>query len=116
MQPGREDAGNTFVAAVSLAFGVLAWAQMPAVCGFMLSSTLIGAENYIYSIWLGLLIAAIGLASALPALLRRGRRRLLVVGAVLNVGFLLYAAIGQHSYDEACHAIYAAFPLPPSPE
>ena len=116
MEPEREDAGNTFVAAVSLAFGVLAWAQMPAVCGFMLSSTLVGAENYIYSIWLGLMIAAIGLASALRALLRPGRRWMLIAGAVLNVGFLLYAAVGQHSYDEACHAIYDAFPLPPAEE
>ena len=114
MENGPKDRGDTFVAAVSLAFGVLAWAQMPAVCGVMLSSTLIGADNYIYSIWLGMLIAVIGFASALRALLRRGRRRLLVAGAVLNVGFLVYVALGQHSYDEACHAVYAAFPLPPS--
>ena len=106
--------GNAFVAALSLAFGVLAWAQMPAVCGFMLSSTLVGADNYIYSIWLGVLIAAIGLASTLRALLRRGRRSVLVAGAVLSAGFLVYAAIGQRSYDEACHAVFAAFPLPPS--
>jgi len=103
-----------FVAAMSLAFGVLAWAQLPAVCGFMLSSTLVGADNYIYSIWLGMLLAVIGLASTLRALLRRGRRPMLVAGAVLSAGFLVYAAIGQRSYDEACHAIFAAFPLPPS--
>ena len=113
MEPDPKDPSATFVAAVSLAFGMLAWAQMPAVCGFMLSSTLVGADNYIYSIWLGFMIAVIGLASTLRALLRRGRRRLLVAGAVLSVGFLLYAAIGQGSYDEACHVIYAAFPLPP---
>jgi len=101
-----------FVAAMSLAFGVLAWAQLPAVCGFMLSSTLVGADNYIYSIWLGMLLAVIGLASTLRALLRRGPRRVLVAGAVLSAGFLVYAAIGQRSYDEACHAIFAAFPLP----
>ncbi len=114
MEPDPKDPGDTFVGAVSLAFGVLAWAQMPAVCGFMLSSTLVGAENYIYSIWLGVMIAVIGVATSMHALLRRGRRRLLIAGAVLNVGFLLYAAIGQRSYDEACHAVYAAFPVPPS--
>ena len=114
MDNDPKDPADAFVAAVSLAFGVLAWAQMPAVCGFMLSSTLIGADNYIYSIWLGILIAVIGLASTLRALLRKGRRRLLVAGAVLSVGFLLYVALDQRSYGEACHAVYAAFPLPPS--
>jgi hypothetical protein len=108
------ETADAFVAALSLAFGVLAWAQLPAVCGFMLSSTLVGADNYIYSIWLGLLIAVIGLASTLRALLRRGRRRVLVAGAVLSAGFLVYAAIAPRSYDEVCHAIFAAFPLPPS--
>ncbi|HYL89626.1 MAG TPA: hypothetical protein VEU32_12785 [Burkholderiales bacterium] len=101
---------------MSLVFGVLAWAQMPAVCGFMLSSTLVGAENYIYSIWLGVMIAVIGLASSAHAFLRPRRRRMLVAGAALSAGFLAYAAIGERSYDEACHAVYAAFPLPPSPE
>ena len=106
--------GDTFVAAVSLVFGVLAWAQMPAVCGFMLSSTLVGADNYIYSIWLGVMIALIGLASTARALLRQGRRRLLIAGAILSAGFIVLAVIGQREYDVACHAVYSWFPLPPS--
>jgi hypothetical protein len=114
MAPEPEEPGNTFVAAVSLAFGILAWTQMPAVCGFMLSSTLVGAENYTYSIWLGVLIAVIGLASSARALFRPGRSPMLVVGALLSAGFLVVAAIGQHPYYEACRAIYDAFPLPPS--
>jgi len=48
---------DRLVAAIALVFGVLAWAQMPALCGFMFSSTRAGAENYVYSIWLGGLIA-----------------------------------------------------------
>src|SRR4051812_20553992 len=108
------EGGETFVAAISLAFGVLAWAQMPAVCGFMLSSTLVGADNYIYSIWLGVMIAVIGLASTTRALLRPGRSGMLIAGAVLSAGFLVYSALGQRSYDAACHAVFAYFPLPPS--
>lgn len=107
-----QDAGETFVAAVSLVFGVLAWAQMPAVCGFMLSSTLAGAENYVYSIWLGVLIAAVGLASGLRSLRRGGRHVLLVTGALLSAGFIACAVLGHGWYDEACHAVYAAFPVP----
>ena len=108
------DASESFSAAVSFAFGVLAWLQMPAVCGFMLSSTLHGADNYIYSIWLGVLIAIIGLAAGLPSLLRRSGHWLLVVGMGLSAGFIICAALGYRSYDDACHAIYAEFPLPPS--
>ena len=106
--------GEAFVAAVCLAFGVLAWLQMPAVCGFMLSSTLAGAQNYIYSMWLGVLISATGLASGLPSLVRGSRHVLLAVGLVLCASFIVYAALGHAWYDEACHAIYDAFPLPPS--
>ena len=108
------DAGEKFVAAVCFAFGLLAWLQMPAVCGFMLSSTLRGAGNYIYSIWLGGLIAVIGLAAGLPMLLRRSGRRLLIVGIALCAGFIVSAALDYRGYDEACHAIYAEFPLPSS--
>ena len=107
-----KEPGGTFVAAVSLVFGVLAWAQMPAVCGFMLSSTLAGADNYVYSIWLGLLIAAIGFASGLRSLQRGGRHPALVAGAVLSAGFIASAVLGYRWYDDACHAVYAAFPLP----
>ena len=103
-----------FVGAVCLAFGVLAWLQMPAVCGFMLSSTLAGADNYIYSMWLGVLIAVIGLGAGARSLVRGSRNVLLVSGAVLSAGFILFVALGHRRYDEACHAIYAEFPLPPS--
>ena len=106
--------GETFVAAVCLAFGLLAWLQMPAVCGFMLSSTLAGAQNYVYSIWLGVFIAVTGLASGIPSFLRGSRHVLLAVGLVLCASFIVYGALGHAWYDEACHAIYAAFPLPPS--
>lgn len=111
--PMRE-AGESFVGGVSLAFGALAWLQMPAVCGFMLSSTLAGAGNYIYSIWLGVLIAAIGLAAGLPSLVRGSRHGLIVAGAVLNVGFILCAPLGHLWYGEACQAVYDEFPLPPA--
>ena len=99
--------GDIFVAAVCFVSGVLAWLQMPAVCGFMLSSTLRGAGNYLYSIWLGLLIAIVGLAAGLPMLLRRSGRRLLIVGIALCAGFIVSAALDYRGYDEACHAIYA---------
>lgn len=108
------DAGETFVAAVCFCFGVLAWLQMPAVCGFMLSSTLRGADNYVYSIWLGVLIATIGLAAGLPSLLRRSGRWLLIGGLGLSAGFIISGALGYQWYDEACHAIYEEFPLPPA--
>jgi hypothetical protein len=98
-----------FVAALSLAFGVLAWAQMPAVCGFMLSSTLAGAGNYVYSIWLGVLIAAIGLGSALPGLLRRSRHPLLLAGAAASVAFIAWALLAHEQYGEACHEIFSTF-------
>lgn len=108
-----EEPGGTFVAAVSLVFGILAWAQMPAVCGFMLSSTLAGAGNYVYSIWLGVMIAVIGLASSLRAVLRRRHGAMLRVGALLSVGFILFSAIAHRAYDDACHVVYGWFPLPP---
>jgi hypothetical protein len=108
------ETGEAFSGVVSLAFGVLAWLQMPAVCGFMLSSTLVGADNYVYSIWLGVLIAAIGLAAGLPSLVLGSRRPLLVAGAVVSAAFIVCAVLGHRWYDEACHAIYVMFPLPPS--
>ena len=114
MAAEREEPGGSFVAAVSLVFGILAWAQMPAVCGFMLSSTLAGADNYVYSIWLGAMIAVIGLASSLRAVLRRRRGRMLLIGALLSVGFIAFSALAHRAYDDACHVVYAWFPLPPS--
>ena len=100
---------NGFVAAVSLVFGVLAWLQLPAVCGFMLSSTLAGAGNYLYSLWLGVMIAVIGLASGGRALLRAGKHPLLLIGVVLNAAFLLWAVLSSGSYGRACIAIYFYF-------
>ena len=100
--------GQQFVAAVSFAFGMLAWLQMPAVCGFMLSSTLAGADNYVYSIWLGVLIAAIGLISAFRSLLRGVRLPLLLIGAAASAGFLACAAFEHAWYGSACRAIYNA--------
>ena len=98
-----------FVAAVSLIFGVLAWLQLPAVCGFMLSSTLAGAGNYSYSLWLGVMIAVIGLASGGRALLRAGKHPLLFVGVLLNAAFLLWAVFGHASYAGACIDTYFYF-------
>jgi hypothetical protein len=100
---------NLFVAAVSFVFGVLAWAQMPAVCGFMLSSTKAGAGNYIYSIWLGVLIAVVGLASGVPSLLRRGRSGLLIAGVLLSAAFVVGAAAAHEAYGVACHDVFDFF-------
>ena len=100
-----------FVSAVSFIFGILAWAQMPAVCGFMLSSTLAGAGNYIYSIWLGVLIAAVGLGSGIPLLLRRSRNPLLLIGTALSIAFLAWSALAHEHYAAACQGVFAAFTL-----
>lgn len=100
---------NGFVAAVSLVFGVLAWVQLPAVCGFMLSSTLAGYGNWIYSLSLGVLIAAIGLAAGLRSMLRPVRHPLLVAGFLLSVAFLVAAILGRAWYGGACRAIYLFF-------
>jgi hypothetical protein len=75
----------------------------------MLSSTLVGADNYIYSLWLGILIAVIGLASVLGALFRAGRGFLVVAGCALNLGFILYAIFAHAWYAHACRAIYVYF-------
>lgn len=103
-----ERLSGVFVASVSFVFGVLAWAQLPAVCGFMLSSTLAGADNYIYSLWLGLLIAVIGLASTLRSLLRGGRHPLLLIGFAASAGFLLCGALAHGWYGSVCRAVYTA--------
>jgi hypothetical protein len=100
---------NGFVAAVSLVFGVLAWLQLPAVCGFMLSSTLAGAGNYRYSLWLGMMIAVIGLASGGRALIRAGKHPVLLIGVVLNAAFLVCSVFAHAWYDNACIAIYFYF-------
>src|SRR5512147_2124911 len=103
---------HAFAGAVSVAFGVLAWLQMPAVCGFMLSSTLVGADNYIYSIWLGVLLAAIGFASGLGPLLEGSLQPLVVAGAAASAGFLACAALAHEPYASACRAVYTALTPP----
>ena len=100
---------EAFVAAVALVFGLLAWLQLPAVCGFMLSSTLAGAGNYVYSLWLGALLAVIGIAAGLRSLLRRGRHPLLLAGAAASVAFVLCAIFAHAWYAQACRDIYMFF-------
>jgi hypothetical protein len=95
-----------FVAAVALIFGVLAWAQMPALCGFMFSSTLAGAGNFIYSVWLGGLIALIGLVSAIGPFVRGGRNPMLLVGAALSIAFIVCALVAPVPYAAACKAVF----------
>jgi hypothetical protein len=99
-------AGAGFSAAVALVFGVFSWAQFPALCGFMFSSTRAGADNFRYSLWLGGLMAVIGLLSGLPALLRGPRGKLLILAALLNVSFIVAAATATEWFDASCHALY----------
>jgi len=82
--------------------------QLPAVCGFMLSSTRAGSDNYIYSIWLGALIAIIGLASSVRSLLRGARNPLLIAGTVASAAFIAVAFFGHGWYGSSCRAIYFA--------
>lgn len=98
-----------FVAAVALVFGILAWLQLPAVCGFMLSSTLAGAGNYVYSLWLGVMLAVIGIAAAFGSLVRGARHPLLIAGLVASVAFLVCAAFLHPAYAQACRDIYTFF-------
>ena len=100
---------DRFVAAIALVFGVLAWAQMPALCGFMFSSTLAGAANFTYSVWLGALIAVIGLASAAGPLWRGSRDPLLLAGTALGIAFLICALVAPVPYEAACRATFTAF-------
>jgi hypothetical protein len=79
-----------------------------ALCGFMLSSTLAGAGNYIYSIWLGAFFAVIGLASSARSLWRGGRHPLLLAGTAASLGFLAAGAFAHADYGQACKAIYDA--------
>lgn len=108
MQPDRSKASDTFVAAVSAVFGVLAWAQMPAVCGFMLSSTLVGADDWVYSLWLGGLIAVVGLGSGLPSLWRGARHPVLIAAVALSAAFLLCALLARGWYGAECRAVFTA--------
>jgi len=79
------------------------------LCGFMFSSTLAGAGNFIYSVWLGALIALIGLATAAGPLLRGRRDPLLLIGAALGIAFLVCALVAPVPYESACRATFTAF-------
>ena len=100
------ESGAGFSAAVALVFGVFSWAQFPALCGFMFSSTRLGADNFRYSLYLGGMLAVIGLTSGLPALLRGSRGRMLIAGAILNVSFIVAAVAATEWFDASCHALY----------
>jgi len=97
---------SSFTGAVALVFGIFSWAQFPALCGFMFSSTRVGADNFRYSLYLGGMLAIIGLFSGMRALLRGPRGGLLVAGTVLNVAFLVAAVVATDRFDVACHALY----------
>ena len=100
------DAGAGFSAAVVLVFGVFSWAQFPALCGFMFSSTRAGADNFRYSLILGGLLALIGLLSGLHTLWRGPRTAMLIAGAVLNASFIVAAVTATEWFDASCHALY----------
>ena len=100
---------EAFVAAVALVFGLLAWLQLPAVCGFMLSSTLAGAGNAVYSLWLGVMLAVIGIAAGARTLVRRDRHPLLLAGVAASFAFLLCAVFAHAWYGHACRDIYLFF-------
>jgi hypothetical protein len=100
------DTGTGFSAAVALIFGAFSWAQFPALCGFMFSSTRLGADNFRYSLWLGALLAVVGLLAGLRDLVRGPRGAMLIAGAVLNVSFIVAAATATEWFGESCHALY----------
>ena len=88
-----EAGGAGFSAAVTLIFGLFSWLQFPALCGFMFSSTRAGADNYRYSLYLGGMLAVVGLLSGLHALIRGPRGAMLIAGAVLNISFIVARSI-----------------------
>lgn len=100
------ESGAGFSAGVMLVFGLFSWAQFPALCGFMFSSTRLGAGNFRYSLWLGGLLAVVGLCSGGFALARNPRSLLLVAGAVLNLSFVVAAVTATQWFDASCHALY----------
>ena len=101
-----EGAGTGFSAAVALVFGIFAWAQFPALCAFMFSSTRLGADNFRYSLWLGGLLAIVGLLSGLEALIRGPRGAMLVLAAVLNASFIGASLAATGWFGTSCHALY----------
>jgi len=100
------ESGASFSGAVALVFGVFSWAQFPALCGFMFSSTKAGAGNFRYSLWLGGLLALIGLASGARSLRLGPRSALLIAGTTLNVAFIAASLTATQWFDASCHALY----------
>jgi hypothetical protein len=98
--------GPTFSAAVALVFGVFSWLQFPALCSFMFSSTKVGADNFRYSLFLGGLLAAVGLLSGLHAWTRKARGALAITAIALNVAFIAAALAAPGWFDASCHALY----------
>ena len=86
--------------------GRWATSQFPALCGFMFSSTRAGADNYRYSLYLGGLLAAVGLLSGLHSLVRGPRGAMLIAGAVLNISFIVAAVAVPDLFGVSCHALY----------
>ena len=105
-EPRLEAGGAGFSAAVTLVFGLFSWLQFPALCGFMFSSTRAGADNYRYSLYLGGLLAVVGLLSGLHALIRGPRGAMLIAGAVLNISFIVAAVAVPDTFGVSCHALY----------
>jgi len=101
------EAGSAgFSGAVTLIFGLFSWLQFPALCGFMFSSTRAGADNYRYSLYLGCLLAVVGLFSGLSTLIRGPRGATLIAGAVLNISFIVAAVAVPDTFGVSCHALY----------
>jgi len=101
-----KDSGTGFSTAVVLVFGVFSWAQFPALCGFMFSSTRLGADNFRYSLLLGGLLAVVGLLSGLHAMIHGPRGAILILGAALNVAFIGAAVTATGWFGSSCHALY----------
>lgn len=103
---GNDRTATGFSAAVVLFFGVFSWAQFPALCGFMFSSTRLGADNFRYSLLLGGLLAIVGLLSGLREMLRGPRSAMLILGAVLSISFIGAAVMATEWFGTSCHALY----------
>jgi hypothetical protein len=102
----QTDSNAAFVGAVVSALGLFAWAQLPALCGFMFSSTRAGAANYRYSMILGAIFAVFGLASGARSALARPRAALLYAGMLVNAGFLSFVAFASRWYGQSCGWLY----------
>lgn len=102
----QADANAVFVGAVVSALGLFAWVQLPALCGFMFSSTRAGASNYRYSMVLGAIFAVLGLLSGARTALARPRAALLYTGMLVNVSFLLFNALAPGPYGQSCGWLY----------